>query len=289
MIAIIGATGKVGGTTARALCEQGQAVRAVVRNRERAEALEMLGCEIAVADVRKAEALRTSLTGADTVQVICPLDLRAADARAEFSTIIQTITEALAVTRPARVLAISDYGAHLDIDTGITSTFHELETKLGQLPGEIIFLRSAEHMQNFGRVARAATESGVFPTLHHPLDKIFPTVSAYDIGAISAELLLDPNPPRLVHAEGPRRYRPIDVAQMLTEIIGEDVRAVELPRSEWEPALQRGGLSPSYIELVTKLNEVHNTGAIDVEPGAGEIRRGTTDLSGVLKTIVQNA
>lgn len=249
----------------------------------------MLGCEIAVADVRNVEELRTAVIGADTVQVICPLDLRATDARAEFSAIIQAITEALTIAKPSRVLAISDYGAHLDLDTGITSTFHELETKIGQLPGEVVFVRSAEHMQNFGRVARAAIESGTFPTLHHPLDKIFPTVSAYDVGTISAELLLDPNPPRLVHAEGPRRYRPIDIAQMLAEIIGKEVRAVELPRSEWEPALRRGGLSPSYIELVTRLNEVHNTGAIDVELGAGVIRRGATDLSDVLETIIQNA
>jgi uncharacterized protein YbjT (DUF2867 family) len=289
MIAIIGATGKVGGATARELRNRGQAVRAVVRDRANAGEIEAIGCEIAVADVRDTEALGSAIAGADAVQVICPINFRAVDARAEFSAMIDSIVTALVAAKPRRILAISDYGAHLEIDTGITSTFHELEAKLGALPGEVIFLRSAEHMQNLRRVARAAIDTGVFPSLHHPLDKIFPTVSAYDVGAISADLLLDPNPPRIVHAEGPRRYRPIDVARMLTEITGREVRAIELPRTEWDAALLRGGLSPSYVELVTRLNEVHNTGAIDVEADAGPVRRGATDLSDVLKTIVQNA
>jgi hypothetical protein len=65
------------------------------------------------------------------------------------------------------------------------------------------------------------------------------------------------------------------------------VTAVELPRSEWDGVLVGAGISPSYAALVTRLNDVHNTGVIDVEDGVGEIRYGTTDLRDVLSNIVQ--
>lgn len=287
MIAIIGATGKIGSTTARELRQRGEAVRAIVRDQAKADELRALGCAIAVADVHDTAAIQAAITGARAVQVIVPLDLRAVDAPADVKAIIDALYDAIANAQPARVVAISDYGAHLDIDTGITNTFHYLEEKLGKLPGNVTFIRSAEHMQNLARVARRAVESGTLPTFHSPLDKIFPTVSAFDVGGVSAELLLAADAPRIVHVEGPRRYRAIDIAEMLSDISGRDVTAVELPRSQWDEVLIQAGISPSYAALVTRLNDVHNTGVIDVEEGAGEIRRGTTDLREVLASLVQ--
>jgi uncharacterized protein YbjT (DUF2867 family) len=287
MIAIIGANGKVGSTTIRAIREHGTAVRAIVRDESKADHFRVLGCEVAVADVHDSEAIRVAIAGADAVQVIVPLDLKAVDAPADSTAIIDAMYEALADVQPERLVAISDYGAHLDIDTGVTNTFHYLEERLGQLPGEVTFLRSAEHMQNLSRVAKRAVESGTLPTFHTPLEKIFPTVSAFDVGVVSAELLLAENAPGIVHVEGPRRYRMLDVAQMLSEISGRTVTAVELPRSEWDGVLVGAGISPSYAALVTRLNDVHNTGVIDVEDGVGEIRYGTTDLRDVLSNIVQ--
>jgi uncharacterized protein YbjT (DUF2867 family) len=287
MIAVIGATGKIGSTTIRELRERGEAVRAIVRDESKAARLRELGCEIAVADVHDSVAIRAAIAGATAVQVIVPLDLRAVDAPADSTAIIDAMYAALAEVQPERVVAISDYGAHLDIDTGVTNTFHYLEERLGQLPGKVTFIRSAEHMQNLARVAKRAVDSGTLPTFHTPLEKIFPTVSAFDVGIVSADLLLAADPPRIVHVEGPRRYRAIDIAEMLSDISERDVTAVELPRSEWEGVLTQAGLSPSYAALVTRLNDVHNTGVIDVEDGAGEIRYGTTDLREVLASLVQ--
>lgn len=289
MYAIIGANGKVGRATAAVLRDQGKSVRAIVRDAAAAQPLAELGCELVEADINDQTALDRALAGATAVQVICPVDPRAEPAVELFSRMIDRLATALASARPERVLVISDYGAHLPIDTGITSTFYEMEQKLGGLPGRVTFLRSAEQMQNFARVARNAIESGQFPSLHHPLEKIFPTVSAFDVGRVSAELLLEPDPPRVVHVEGPRRYRPLDVAAMLGEITGRDVTAVELPRERWRDVLIGAGISPSYTELVVRLNDVHNNGLIDVEPGSNEVRRGTTDLREVLETMVAAA
>ena len=284
MFAIVGATGKVGGATAEVLRKAGQPVRAIVRDASKAEALAALGCEVAVADARDTEALARAFAGASAVQVICPVAPRADDAAGEMRGMIEAIGEALEIARPARVLAISDYGAELSEPTGITGLFHDLEKRLARASRPTLFLRSAEHMQNWSRVLGAAARTGRLPSLHHPLTKLFPMVSAFDVGAVAAELLLAPSEasPRVVNVEGPRRYSPMDVAAAVAELDGREVQAFELPRSEWSAMLAKGGVSESYARLVVELYEVHNAGRIDAERG-GAIRRGPTEFAEALR------
>ena len=210
---------------------------------------------------------------------------RAEDAGTDMKNIIDAIAGALTATRPERILAISDYGAQVDSGTGITMIFHYMEARLSKVPGTLIFLRSAEHMQNWARVIKPALETGVLPSFHHPISKIFPTISAPDLGGIAVELLQQKpaaSRPHIVHAEGPRRYSALDVAATLSEILGRQIVAKELPEENWIPALTRGGAGESYAELIRELFVGHNAGLIDVEPG-GEVRLGTTELREALK------
>ena len=280
MFAILGASGKVGRATIERLRTQGAPVRAVVRESSNTADLEALGCQIAFADVHDTDAIWKAIEGATAVQVICPVTVRAKDAAMDMENIIDAIAGALTATRPESILAISDYGAHIDSGTGITMIFNYMEARLSTLPGTLIFLRSAEHMQNWARVIKPALETGLLPSFHHPVDKIFPTISAPDLSGIAVEFLLrKPASSRshIVHAEGPRRYSALDVAATLSEISGRQVVAQEIPEKEWIPTLTRAGISESYANLVRELFVAHNAGRIDVEPG-GEVRLGTTEL-----------
>lgn len=288
MFAILGATGKIGRATIAALRKRGLPIRAILRDRSRSQEFVDLGCEVAVADIDDVGALTEAIDGARAVQVICPIDIRALDARAEMLQLIETMGEALDRANPQLVLAISDYGAEVKSGTGITLLFNALEARLRKLCSRKIFLRSAEHMENWSRVTRVAVETGQLHSFHHPLTKLFPTVSAFDVGAIAADLLLEDKDARLriVHAEGPRRYTPNDVAAVIGALVDRPVAAWELPRSQWEAVLTRGGLSESYAGLVTELYEAHNAGRIDAERDVGEIRRGTSELTDALRRFV---
>jgi NAD(P)H dehydrogenase (quinone) len=288
--AIFGATGKVGRATAIALRDQGQPVRAVVRDEGRGGELVERGCELVVADVRDPATIARALDGADGVQVICPIVPTALDAPAELRGAVDACAEALTSAPPPAVVAISDYGAELASGTGVTLTFHHLEQRLRELPTDVTFLRSAEHMQNWRRQIPAAIDSGVLGSLHHPLTKRFPTVSAPDLGAVAAELLTAArarsSSPRIVHVEGPQRYTALDVAAALSELTGRDVVARELPRSDWVATLRRGGVGASYAELVAELFDAHNAGRIDAESGAGEVRHAPTGLRAALSGLL---
>jgi uncharacterized protein YbjT (DUF2867 family) len=257
----------------------------VVRESSKTADLEALGCQIAFADLHDSDAISKAIEGATAVQVICPVSPRAEDAVTDMKNIIDAIAGALTATRPERILAISDYGAQVDSGTGITMIFHYMEARLSKVPGTLIFLRSAEHMQNWARVIKPALETGVLPSFHHPVSKIFPTISAPDLGGIAVELFQQKaagSRLHIVHAEGPHRYSALDVAATLSEILGRQIGAKELPEENWIPALTRGGAGESYAELIRELFVGHNAGLIDVEPG-GEVRLGTTELREALK------
>lgn len=290
MFVVLGATGKVGRSTISELRRSGAPVTAVVRNGEAARDLQAIGCKIAVADIRDSGALCNAMRDATAVQVICPTSTRAEDASSEMQAAISAIAAALDAARPRSILAISDYGAHLTADTGITLTFRRLEDELRKLDAPLTFVRSAEHMQNWSRLAKHAVRSGLLPSMHHPITKRFPTISASDVGLISADLLMSAGdaPLRIVHAEGPERYSVEEVARILGELAGRQVTAKELPPTEWVPTLIGGGLSSSYANLVAATYRAHNAGLIDVERDVGETATGKTTLREVLAPMVGN-
>jgi NAD(P)H dehydrogenase (quinone) len=105
-----------------------------------------------------------------------------------------------------------------------------------------------------------------------------PVRAVTDEGTVSA--------PRVVHVEGPRRYDANETAGTLGDILGRQVVARELPQSDWIPILTRAGADPSYARLVFDLYVAHNAGRIDVEPGATDIRFGTTELRDVFVSLL---
>ena len=100
MFAILGATGKAGGATDRALRQRGLPVRAIVRDPTKAADLAAMGCEIAIADLRDGAALAKAIAGAQAVQVIVPINPKAEDMALEMRAMIDTIAAVLVAARP---------------------------------------------------------------------------------------------------------------------------------------------------------------------------------------------
>ena len=289
MYAIVGAAGKVGYATSLALREAGVPVRAILRDAAKAARLTEIGCEIAVADLQDSRALAKAIGDADTVQIILPPAPQAEDTAKDMRSAIESLAGALEEVRPKRVLAISDYGAHISHDIGMPTMCRSFEERLGKLEGHKLFLRSAEHMQGWGRAIPAAVASGTLPSFHDPVDMPFPTISAPDLGLIAADLLLRPAGEKgleVVHAEGPRRYSASDVAAALSELLGRTINVEAVARSQWE-AVFKGVMSASLAELLIKANDAQNKGGlVDVEPNGREVRYGTTELIDALRPLL---
>lgn len=298
MFAIVGATGSVGFATSQALREADKPVRAILRDASKGEKLREIGCEIAVADMQDPKALARAIGNADTVQVIVPAAPQLKDAAEQMRQIIESIATALEEARPQRVLAISDYGAHVTHDIGMPSMFHDLEARLTKVPGKKIFLRSCEHIEaGWGRAIPAAKgsgisafkESGTLPSFLDPVDVPFPRVSASDVGLIAAEILLRPaatEDVEVFHAEGPRRYSANDAAAALSELLGTTIQAKAIPRPEWKERMERV-MSPTLAELLIKTNDAQNKGGmVDVESEHSKVMYGKTELIDALRRLI---
>lgn len=289
MFAIVGAAGKVGYSTSLALREAGVPVRAILRDATQASRLSAIGCEVVLAELQDPEALGKALAGAQAVQLICPPTPQAPDAVGDMRRSIDSMERALEQACPGLVLAISDYGAHVVEDIGMPSVFHGFEQSLRPLPMPQVFLRSAEHMEGWRGLIPVAAATGVLPTFHQHVDRPFPTVSAQDVGRMAADLLLHPgvaSGARTVHAEGPRRYAASDVAAALGELLGRTVTAQSIPRAQWMEKFGRI-VSESTARLLVGIYDAHERGGlIDVEPGGGEVRHGTTGLVQALRPLV---
>lgn len=79
MIAVAGATGYIGGLLCRKLREDGEEVRALARNPERAGELTEIGCEVCQADVLDPPNLREALDGAEVAYYLVHSMGRGAD------------------------------------------------------------------------------------------------------------------------------------------------------------------------------------------------------------------
>ena len=287
MVAVIGATGSVGYSTSAALRQAGVSVKAIVHDASKAGRLKEIGCEIVEADLQDSGSLAKAISGAESVQVILPLRPQTKDPAADLCSSGESIIEALEQVNPKHILVISDYGAHVAEDIGMPSVFHEFEADFRELGGHKVILRSAEHMHNWGRSIPTALESGALPSFQDPVDMLQPTISAQDLGQISAQLLLPNggNDLEIFHAEGPRRYSASDVAEALSKLSGRAVNAQAVPRAAWNKAFER--LPPSLAELLIKANDAKNKGGlVDVEPNVGEVIYGTTELLDALRPLL---
>ncbi|EDT44030.1 NAD(P)H-binding protein [Burkholderia ambifaria] len=292
MFVIFGASGNVGLSTVATLRQAGHPVRAVLRDARQRERFTQLGCDVAIADLTDARAVATAIDGAQAVQMLCPVPAGDSDPAATMERTIDIVIAALAANPPPALLALSDYGAERDGNTGITRLFHYLEERLKTVPTQLTLLRSAEHLQNWTRVLPVALATGVLPSFHHPVDKVFPTVWAPDVGVAAARLLLDDrteasNVPRTVSIEGPRRVSVRDIADTLGAAADQEIVARELPRDAWTATLLRAGLSERHAQLIVDLYDVHNAGQIDVEAGVSERVYGTTTPAEALAALVR--
>jgi hypothetical protein len=103
----MGITGQVGGATARTLLASGQTIRAIVRNAARAQSRENSEVELALADARDAQALRTAFMGVEGVFVMIPLNFAPEPAFPGTRAIVAALRQALDAARSAKAVYLS--------------------------------------------------------------------------------------------------------------------------------------------------------------------------------------
>jgi NAD(P)H dehydrogenase (quinone) len=289
MYAIMGITGRVGGAIAENLLSQGEKIRAIVRNPEKATHWKDRGAEIAIADVDDPNALATAFEGADGVFLMVPPNFAPEPGFLELRKTLASYRTALATALPKKAVYLSSIGAEQTSGLGLITGSHLLEQALGDLPIAHAFLRAGWFMENHAwDVTTAQAEGKIYSNLY-PLDRKFSLVATADIGNAGADILRQEwTGTRYIEVAGPEQYSPKDIAQALSRALGHAVEAVAVPREKWTEFFEGQGMPTGRTEPRAEMVDGFNSGWIHFGISGTEHVTGTTSLTSVMATLVAN-
>ena len=288
MFAVIGITGNVGGSTARALLKDGKMVRGIVRNKAKAAAWEVVGVELAVAEMTDASALEAGLHDVEGVFVMIPPNFAPADGFPETQAIVAALRQALSVAQPAKAVYLSSVGAHRQSGLGLITQLNILEEGMRTLPIANAFVRAAWFLENYQWDVDSARARGEIDAFLVPVDRAIPMVATDDIGCLVAKTLQQKwNGDRFLELEGPARHSPLDAAAAFSRHLNRKVVAKPVPRGEWAALFERQGMSPDRMKPRIEMLDGFNSGWIDFEGNESEHVLGDRTLDDVLQELVR--
>ena len=282
MYAITGVTGKVGGAVARNLIAAGRPVRAVLRDIAKAKTWEDKGCAVVLAEMSDARALTAAFTGAEAVFILPPPIFDPKPGFPEIRAVIAAVTEALAATRPARIVHLSTIGAQADQSNLLTQQ-RLVEQALHKLTTPVTFLRPAWFMENFAWDVASARDEGVLHSFLQPLHRAIPMAATSDIARVAADLLMQTwSKGRTVELKS-ADVSPAEAAATFSRIFGHAVHADPVGRESWGALFMSQGMNDPMprIQMLDGFNE----GWLTFQ-NPGTVVSGSTSLETVLRALV---
>ena len=273
---ISGITGKVGGSAARRLLEEGHEVRTLVRDPQKAAGWSREGVDVRQGDLTDAAAVAAALEGVEGAFVMQPTPIAVAPDFPEAHALNAGLREALRQMPPPRLVVLSSVGSEQTSGLGNITQTHLLEEAMGDLPCPTAFVRAGAFIEN-NLGARGRVEStGWFDSFLQPTDHAFPMIATTDIGLEVARLLVEGwGGKKVVELGSP--ISPDDLARAMGEALGRPVQARPIPRERWAATLGAMGLPEDKIGPWEEMQDGFNSGWIDFGvPGTEPVAATTT-------------
>ncbi len=258
-----------GTTWRRTLLKAGKPVRGVVRDAAKAVRWKAAGVELAtVPDANDVAALEAAFRDTAGVFVMVPPNFAPAAGFPEARGIVTALRQALAATRPPKVVSLSSIGAQHASGLGVIAQLHILEKGLGTLPVPQAFIRAAWFLENFRWDLDSAREQGEITAFLAPLGRTFPMVATEDVGNLVAKTLQENwSGHRYLELEGPRRYSMQDAAAAFATLLKKPVQAKAVPKDQWRALFAQQGMPADRVDGRVEMLEGFNSGWIEFENG----------------------
>jgi uncharacterized protein YbjT (DUF2867 family) len=253
MIVVTGATGKIGSELVRLLRERGEAVRALVRSREKGVELAELGAELAVGDLDDAASLDAAFTGADRLFLLAP-------AGPEQTALQHNAIEAAKKAGIGHVVKLSALGAAPDSPVALGRWHAETEAELAASGLAWTVLQPHSFMQNLlGSAGTVAGQGMLFAPVG---DGAVALVDTRDVAAVAAEVLADPaqHAGRTYVVTGGQAVTYAQVAQALGAAIGKPVQYVDVPPEAAGDGMRQAGLPGWLVDDLLGLFAIFKAG-----------------------------
>ena len=249
-ILITGATGQIGGETARLLQAEGHAVRALVRDAASAgaTALAAAGVQVVQGDQARPETLAGALAGVEAVLVASSNDVGQVERESN-------VIAAAATAGVRRIVKISALGTVAGSPISLLATHAAIEQRLAASGIEWTSLRPGSFMQNFLRYAATVKAAGAFYGCQGNAPVAL--IDTRDVAAVAARCLADGgHAERVYELSGPEALTYADAAAALAAASGRPVAYVDLPPAAARQGMIDAGLPPWLADDLVGLAEL---------------------------------
>lgn len=284
MFAIAGVSGRTGAATAEALLKLGEKVRVLVRTAEQGELWARRHCEVAIADFEDPPSITAATKGLTGAYVLLPPP-SGADPLGAQNALLTSLVSGLKPAGLKRLVLLSSIGAQHPAGTGPFVALHRAEKALQGLAPSVTFLRAALFVENWATWLLQALETSELPFFGHT-HLHFAQVCAADVGLLAAQLLSESTTGvRAVELAGQKNWSAEDVAEALSTLLGQRIKAVERPVSEARAGLEKLGMPAPLAALWAEAWDGLAHGRVAFAH-PHQVKRGATSLFDALKPLV---
>ena len=283
---IIGASGRVGRAIVDRLLKQHYPVKAIVRDEKAAAILQAKGAVTAIADVTNEAALKTAFADGTTLFILTPETGITEQLIPDTAKVLQNYRTAIEFSTITKIVGLSSMGAQHETGTGNLMMSYLLEHAFTKVSAIRIFIRPAAYYSNWLQSIDLIKEKGILPTFYPP-DLAFPMISPGDVGIIAADIIAsEDNFSKIYEIDGPNIYSSNEVAEAFSTVLGKEVKAVQVPRDEWEATAKQWGFTEDMIKNFVDMTEAVIDGKADPEGNHCNLK-GVTTLEQYLKENIQ--
>jgi len=262
MIVITTPAGQIGRQVLGNLLQSGEQLRVIARDPSQLPAEVRGDLDIVVGSHGDAAVVDKAFAGADAVFWVTPVDLKAPSVDAAFAGFTRPAAEAFTRHGVGRVVGVSMLGRGTPwaAQAGFATGSLAMDDLIAASGVAYRALTNPYFIEDTVRQAESIKNQGVFS---YPIagDRKRPAVATRDIAAAASRLLLDPSWSGVqeVPLLGPEDLSYNDMAQIMSQVLGKDVRFQQITSEAYKDRFARLGMSDAmaqgYADMAWAKNE----------------------------------
>ncbi|MCA8913539.1 MAG: NmrA family NAD(P)-binding protein [Planctomycetes bacterium] len=275
-IAITTPTGHIGsGLVQHLLDKGGHELTLLCRDPEKVKQFTDKGAKAVQGDLSDGGYVTRATEGADLLFWLTPPKFDEPDFRAYQNRMGDIAAEAVRSDRIQRVVHLSSIGAQHADGTGPIAGLHDIEQKLNaaakDVGGSVTHLRPASFFENyFMSLEGIKTQGAIYMPV--PGDARMAMIATRDIAAAAAEVVLDESWSGVNVRDllGPKDYSFDEVAKIIGEAAGKDIKHVQVPGEATLQGMQQMGINENTARTYLEMYEAVPKGLLKPEAARNE-------------------
>lgn len=273
MIVITTPTGQIGHQVLNNLLKSDEPIRVIVRDPSRLSSDVRGRVEVVQGSHGDLDVVTRAFAGADSVFWLVSPDPHAASAEAAYVDFSRPACEAFKSQEVRRVVGVSAFGrgAAVSGKAGNVTASLAMDDLIASTGVSYRALALAPFMDNLLRQVESIKNQGLFFDIISG-DLRQPTCATRDIATVAAELLLDHTWSGVASRPvlGPEDLSYNDMAQIMSEVLGQPVRFQQIPAEALKARLLQSGRSEAMVQSYLDMCTAYDQGLATAEPRTPE-------------------